>query len=140
MRPAAGPIESHPRPLSAAPCSLRILAIAVAFLFLGVAYQWGAGATDRMAGKRAIGLVQERLNTNLTEGAANTDARSYDWLARKAAPDLYHVKQNLVLDRIWRVDRWENFCWQVRLSVEDVRMVDCRAIRWDKSPQRYQGR
>ena len=140
MRPAAAPNEPRPRPPRAAPRSLRILGIAVAFLFLALVYQWGAGASDRLGGRRAIGLVQERLNTNLTEGAANTDARSYDWIARKAARDMYHVKQNLILDRIWRYDRWENFCWRVRLSVEDVRMVDCRAIRWDKSPRRYQGR
>ncbi|MEE8111034.1 MAG: hypothetical protein V3T44_08415 [bacterium] len=77
--------------------------------------------------------------TNLTEEAMNTDARSFDWVARRKAPGIYQVKQNVVLDRIWRLDRWENLCWEVRLRPTEVRRVNCWAIGWDRTP-RDQGR
>ncbi len=136
MTISAAPKEPHARPNPTALRSLWSLGLVVVTLFLAAAYQWGGELKNRLEGKRAIGLVQERMNTNLIEGAANTDARSYDWVARKAAPDLYQVKQNIVLDRIWRFDRWENLCWRVRLSVEEVRRVDCQAIRWDRAPRK----
>ena len=62
----------------------------------------------------------------------NTDARSYDWVARRKPLGIYQVKQNVVLDRIWRLDRWENLCWEVR-------RVNWWAIGWDRTP-RDQGR
>ena len=114
MTISAAPNEPHARTQPTAPRSLRILGFVVVTLFLAATYQWGVELKNRLEGKRAIGLVQERMNTNLIEGASNTDARSYNWVARKAAPDLYQVKQNIVLDRIWRFDRWENLCWRVR--------------------------
>ncbi|MFQ5911862.1 MAG: hypothetical protein ACE5JS_01620 [Nitrospinota bacterium] len=120
------------------PLLLAIGAVAL-LLFLATGYQWAADLKRRKEAQEAIALVQERQATNLTENALNTDARSYDWIARRMAPSLYHVKQNMVLDRIWRFDRWENLCWEVRLHPEDVRQVGCGTIGWNRAPQ-IQGR
>ncbi|MBI2880265.1 MAG: hypothetical protein HYY21_01685 [Candidatus Tectomicrobia bacterium] len=121
------------------PLSLIALGLIVLALFGGAGSRWAAEIQDRLKAQRAIGLVQGRQVTNLTEDAVNTDGRSYDWIARREAPGTYQVKQNIVLDRIWRFDRWENLCWQVRLRPEEVRPVRCAAIGWDRTP-RDQGR
>jgi hypothetical protein len=113
---------------------LLALGVAVFLLFLLLAIRWGIEVRHRMESQHAIGLVQERLATNLTQDALSIDARSYDWTARRKASGIYQVKHNLVLDRSWRLDRWENHCWEVRLNPVEVRRIGCQLIGWDRAP------
>ena len=115
--------------------NLIVLGIIGTAIFLGLAYQWGTSVQNTMEGIKAIKVVREHITTNLTESAPQTDGRSYDWIARKASTDTYYVKHNLVLDRIWRFDRWENYCWIVKPSNSKIKMVNCSAIGWDRAPQ-----
>ena len=113
---------------------LKILGYIVVAIFLGLVYQWGISVKESMDGLKAIEMVKERTVTNLIEGAAQTDGRSYDWIAKRASRGVYYVKHNLVLDRMWRFDRWENYCWVVKRADSEVKMVGCRTIGWDRGP------
>ena len=114
---------------------LKVLGIIITVIFLGLAYQWGSSIHDTMEGIRAIKVVRGQIATNLIESDPQTDGRSYDWIARKVSTDTYYVKHNLVLDRIWRFDRWENYCWIVKPSTSKMKMVNCNAIGWDRAPR-----
>jgi len=128
------PTPSTPEPKKSAPRSLLALGVAACLLFLSLAYRWGIDVRHRREAQRAIVLVQERLATNLTQDALNMKAHSYGWVARRKASGIYQVKQNLVLDLSWRLDRWENHCWEVRLKPVEVRRVGCQVIDWDRTP------